>query len=39
MPRFLFIAGTPPFPLTLGGTQRTNLIYQSLAALGKVDLY
>ncbi|MBN1270300.1 MAG: glycosyltransferase [Kiritimatiellae bacterium] len=38
MPRILFITKSPPFPTTIGGNQRSNLIYRALMRHGDVDL-
>jgi glycosyltransferase involved in cell wall biosynthesis len=35
--RILLLSGGSPWPVTTGGYQRTNLLYQALAAHGAVD--
>lgn len=36
--RILFVTWMVPYPTTIGGAQRTNLLYHALARLGHVDL-
>ncbi len=36
--RILLIAWSVPYPTTVGGRQRTNLLHQALSELGEVDL-
>ena len=37
--RILYITSiSPPFPVTNGGRQRSNLLFQALSAIGEVDL-
>ena len=37
--KVLYITRSPPYPLTIGGNQRTALLYRALARHGDVDLF
>lgn len=37
-PRILFVTSVSPYPTTVGGNQRTNLLLRALRQIGEVDL-
>ena len=38
MPRLLFITKSPPYPPTIGGNQRSNLLLRAMSRIVRVDL-